>query len=333
MHPLTLDANQPADRFYEGGDRIAAFRAAGPAASHTPEDWVGSTTSVRGLAPVGQSRLADGTLLVDAIAASPESWLGQQHLDAFGVDTKLLVKLLDAGQRLPVHAHPHRDFAAEHLGAAHGKAEAWYMLEAGTVYLGLRDGIDRAELLELVSTQQTERMLSLMHRIDVTAHDTVYVPPGLLHAIGEGLVLVEVQEPEDLSILLEWTGFDLDGTVDGHLGLGFDLALDAVESRGRSDAEIRALVHHAAADGPTLVPQSAEYFRLDAVASPITLDAGFAILVALEGGATVTTGAGASLSLETGATVLVPFAAGALTFDGGGQVLVARPPLPAPPAG
>jgi hypothetical protein len=45
-------------------------------------------------------------------------------MERFGADTRLLVKLLAAGQRLPVHAHPHVSFAAEHLGRAHGKAEA-----------------------------------------------------------------------------------------------------------------------------------------------------------------------------------------------------------------
>ena len=39
----------------------------------------------------------------------------------------------------------------------------------------------------------------------------VLVPAGVLHAIGEGVLLVELQEPEDLSILLEWRGFELDG--------------------------------------------------------------------------------------------------------------------------
>jgi mannose-6-phosphate isomerase len=71
-----------------------------------------------------------------------------------------------------------------------------------------------------------------------------YVPPGVLHAVGEG-VLVELQEPEDLSILLEWRGFELDGERDGHLGLGFDLAPEAVECRSRSSEEIRQLVRPA----------------------------------------------------------------------------------------
>jgi mannose-6-phosphate isomerase len=72
-----------------------------------------------------------------------------------------------------------------------------------------------------------------------------YVPPGVLHAVGEGVFLVELQEPEDLSILLEWRGFELDGERDGHLGLGFDLAPEAVECRSRSGEEIRQLVRPA----------------------------------------------------------------------------------------
>jgi mannose-6-phosphate isomerase len=72
-----------------------------------------------------------------------------------------------------------------------------------------------------------------------------YVPPGVLHAVGKGVFLVELQEPEDLSILLEWRGFELDGERDGHLGLGFDLALEAVECRSRSSEEIRQLVRPA----------------------------------------------------------------------------------------
>ena len=57
-------------------------------------------------------------------------------MELFGADPRLLVKLLDAGQRLPVHAHPHASFAAVHLGTAHGKAGAWYIVEGGEIYLG-----------------------------------------------------------------------------------------------------------------------------------------------------------------------------------------------------
>ena len=327
--PIRLPANQPPDRFYRGGARISAFRSVPDSGPRTPEDWVGSTTSVRGHAPIGMSVLPDGTLLADAVSGDPEGWLGPDHVARFGADPMLLVKLLDAGQRLPIHAHPDGAFAAEHLGAAHGKAEAWYILSPGTVWLGLRDDIAAGELRDLVDTQQTERILGLMHEVEVAAHDTVYVPPGVLHAIGEGTLLAEVQEPEDLSILLEWTGFDLDGAADGHLDLGFELALDGVETRGRSGDEIASLVVRGASrpDGPTLASTSAEYFRLDRVSADTSLPAGFAILIALDGAMTLSTAAG-SVELDAGSTTLVGHRAGDLSFMGTGKVLVARPPLP-----
>jgi len=58
-------------------------------------------------------------------------------------------------------------------------------------------------------------MLEAMHEVSVTPGDGVYIPPGLPHAIGAGVFLLELQEPEDLSILLEWKGFNVDGVVDG----------------------------------------------------------------------------------------------------------------------
>lgn len=326
--PISVPANQPVGRFYDGGRGISAFRGAPPAPPRTPEDWIGSTVSVRGEKDSGRSRLPDGRLLSDAIAADPGSWLGHAHVRRHGSDPMLLVKLLDAGQRLPIHAHPDGAFAAQHVHSAHGKAEAWYILEPGTVYLGLREPLDRADLLQLVQDQDTARMLSLMHAVKVEPHDTVFVPPGLLHAIGAGILLLEVQEPEDLSILLEWKGFDLDGATDGHLGLGFDVALDAVETTHRTRVEIRSLVRRNQVSGPVLDPESSRYFRLDRMPSGETFPAGFAIVVALSGSTSIELSGGAIMQLQRGMTVILPFAAGDVTLHGDGAVLIARPPAP-----
>lgn len=96
-----LLANQP-PTFYRGAGRIAAFRNV-PALPDRPEDWVGSVTSRFGLAPAGLSTLSDGRVLAEAVAADPRWWLGPGR-----TDTGVLVKLLDAGQRLPLHVHPDR---------------------------------------------------------------------------------------------------------------------------------------------------------------------------------------------------------------------------------
>ncbi|MFP5283600.1 MAG: class I mannose-6-phosphate isomerase [Actinomycetes bacterium] len=330
MDPIVLPSNRPADRFYRGGARIAAFRGEPDLGPRTPEDWVASTTTVRGEAEAGRTRLPDGSLLVDEIARQPEPWLGPDHLQAFGVDTKLLVKLLDAGQRLPVHAHPDTAFASEHVGTSHGKAEAWYLLTSGEVYLGLTQPVTRERLGALVAGQEVEELLSLMHRVSVRAGQTVWVPPGLLHAIGEGILLAEVQEPEDLSILLEWRDFALDGAAEGHLGLGFDLALEAVETRARRGEEIAALVGGESRIGSLLPAAADQYFLLEryVVDGQHTVPAGFVVLITLDGALDLVGEDARTVSVGAGSTTVIPYAAGPVQLRGHGTVLLARPPQP-----
>ena len=324
MEPILLPSNQPPARFYRGGQRISEFRGEVASPPNTPEDWVGSTTSVRGKAPVGMTRLADGQLLAEAISGAPLEWLGPRHVAKFGNDTMLLVKLLDAGQRLPVHAHPDGGFAGQHVSTAHGKAEAWYILSPGNVHLGLTRTVPLDELQALVASQDSTAMLGLMHEVSVAAGDCVFVPHGVLHAIGAGILLAEVQEPEDLSILLEWKDFDLDGENDGHLGLGFDLALTAVETRGRTDADVEGLVRRGVTAGPTLPAEADSYFRLDRINGRRDFPAGFGIIIALDDRARLTLASGSSRELAPGSTTLMPYAAGTFRIDG--AALIARPP-------
>lgn len=325
MKPLLLSSNRPPNRFYRGGRAITDFRGEPPAGSHEPEDWVASTTAVFGDYPVGLTVLDGDRTLASLVEEDPVAWLGPDHAAAFGADTKLLVKLLDAGQRLPVHAHPHGSFAAEHLGCAHGKAEAWFILRGGEVHLGLTEDVELEQLDELVDSQSVDELLGLLHRVRVAAGDVVYVPPGMLHATGEGVFLVELQEPEDLSILLEWRDFALDGRRDGHLGLGFGTALEAVDRQACDDDEIARLVGPAGF-GPSVLPAAADpYFRLERrqVAGTATIAPGFAVLVVTKGAF----GAPAvDLDLPRGSTLLMPHAAGAVDVVGDGELVVCRPP-------
>jgi mannose-6-phosphate isomerase len=239
-----------------------------------------------------------------------------------------LVKLLDAGQRLPVHAHPDGSFAAQHLGRAHGKAEAWFIVDGGEVYLGLKQDVSLDRLKSLVRSQDVDTLRGSLHGVEVHRGDVVYVPPGVLHAPGEGIFLVELQEPEDLSILLEWQDFELDGERDGHLGLGFDLALQAVECRGRSAEEIRQLVRPAGF-GRSVMPEAADqYFRLERVAldGEATLEPGLAVLVLLTGEADLT--GRRTTRITAGTTAVAPNAFGPLALRGRAEILVCRPPRP-----
>ncbi|WP_164478140.1 PfkB family carbohydrate kinase [Microbacterium sp. ABRD28] len=323
--PVVLPANQPTRRFYRGGEQISQFRDAGHSEPFTPEDWVGSTVSVRNEQPSGLTTLPGGGLLKDAIASDPCGWLGPAHVERYGDDPMILVKILDAGQRLPVHAHPDGAFAARHLGTAHGKAEAWHILTPGVIYLGLRRDVEREELATLVHEQRVEDLLDLLNRVDVNPGDRVFVPPGVMHAIGEGVLLLEVQEPEDLSILLEWRDFEIDGATHGHLGLGFDFALDAVDLTALDPARLAELVLPAST-GPSLPAIAERYFRLDRidVDGVHRLASEFSVVVGLEGSLRIPIDQ--VVEIGRGTTALIPAAAGPVDLVGTGSVLVARPP-------
>ena len=320
---VRIDSNRPPARFYRGGARIALVRGESVVPEYEPEDWIGSTTTIFGEQTLGLTRLPDGWLLRDAIAADPLLWLGERHVARWGNDLRLLVKLLDAGQRLPVHAHPDDDFAHRHLGHAHGKAEAWFILEGGTVHVGLRGDVAAEDLADLVARQDADAILALLHTATVSPGDVVWVPPGELHAIGEGVLLLELQQPEDLSILLEWKDFAIDGSRDGHLGLGFETALGAVNRRARGGGA-QSLISHTTAPGSVLPTEADEFFRLERfdVRGPTTLDEGFAICLVIAGSVTIS-----GATAPTGTTLLLPAADGRVTVDGDGTLLVARPPV------
>jgi mannose-6-phosphate isomerase len=322
-----LPANQPAT-FYRGAGRIGAFRGAD--LPDRPEDWVASATSRFGGAPAGLTTLPGGQLLVDAVAADPAWWLGP---DADGADPGILVKLLDAGQRLPLHVHPDRRFAASHLASPYGKTEAWVVVSAApdaVVHLGFARDVSAAQLAEWVAGQRISHMLAATNVVPVRAGDAILCPAGLPHAIGAGVLVVEIQEPTDFSVLLEWEGFDAQGPDTGHLGLGYDLALQCVDRAGWDAERLAELGRSRPAAGGVerLFPAAAdEFFAAERVrpAPAVTLDPSFAVVVVTAGSGLLTAGAEAPVTVRAGDTLLVPFAAGPITLRGDLEAVRCRP--------
>lgn len=320
MRPIVLGPNG-VPRFYLGGAEIARLRGVEPAGDRVPEDWVGSTTTVFGDPDLGLSRLPDGRLLRDAITADPVAFLGPAHADRFGGDPALLVKLLDAGERLPVHLHPDGAFAQRHLGTRFGKTEAWIVLATTrpdtAVHLGFRDDVDKQTLRGWVAGQDHDALLGSLNPLAVKAGDAVFVPAGTPHAIGAGLLIAELQEPSDMSVLLEWEGFGISDEDEATLGLGWDVAMACVDRRA---LDPRPLVGPAP-KGPaaSLLPPAADRFfaaRRLAPEGRLELAPGFAILIVTEGEGRLSPAGGETLALRRGDTVLVPFAAGACVLEG-----------------
>ncbi|HEY2044693.1 MAG TPA: class I mannose-6-phosphate isomerase [Jatrophihabitans sp.] len=306
MKPVVLSPNLP-ETFYRGSGRLSTFRH--QELPPRPEDWVASTTARFGRAPAGLTVLEDGSLLANAIEADPQAWLGSS-----AADTGLLVKLLDAGQRLPVHVHPNRSFARAHFASKYGKTEAWIVLDAAPdaiVHLGFARDIDRTELSEWVAKQDTAAMLEATNRIPVAAGDALLCPAGMPHAIGADVLLVELQEPTDFSVLLEWEGFPLT-REDAMLGMPMDQAIDCVDRRACTPERLRSL--YTPAPHSLLPAEAADFFRAEALASGV-LTADFSVLIGTSGRGELSGDWGA-MTFGHGSTILVPHAAGDCSVSG-----------------
>ncbi len=157
----------------------------------------------------------------------------------------------------------------------------------------------------------------------VSAGDAVFVPAGVPHAIGEGILIVELQEPTDLSVLLEWDGFGIDDEQAATLGLGWDVALGSVERTARDPSALRG----PRGDGPVseLLPAAAAAFfsaqRIAPDGGSVQLPAGFAVAIVVEGAGTL-----AGLDVTRGDALLVPHAAGPIHVDGDLVAIACRPP-------
>ena len=175
----------------------------------------------------GLTTLPDGRYLRDAIEKDPEGYLGPQHVARFGANPGVLIKLIDSATRIKVHLHPDDDFARRHLGCDYGKTEAWVVLAAvedGAAWLGFRREVGQEELAQWRAEKAVEEMLATLHRIPVQAGAAILVPAGVPHAIGPGVLVLELQQPTDFGIALERRS-----DRGGDLGLGPEVALTAVD--------------------------------------------------------------------------------------------------------
>lgn len=124
----------------------------------------------------------------------------------------LLIKFLDANDRLSVQVHPDDQQALRFDPEENGKTEAWYILSSepeSRIYAGLKSGVTEDDLRAAIRNQDFEACL---HTVAPRAGDCFFIPAGTVHAIGEGVLLAEVQQSSDLTFrLYDWGRVGSDG--------------------------------------------------------------------------------------------------------------------------
>lgn len=132
-----------------------------------------------------------GKTLAEVIELQGKECLGTNNADC--IDFPVLIKIIDARDKLSVQVHPDDKYAREYENE-NGKTEAWYVLqcdEGASLIYGMKNAMSREEFARAI---ENGTLLDDVNVVNVKAGDVVFIPSGMLHAIGEGILLAEVQQ-------------------------------------------------------------------------------------------------------------------------------------------
>ena len=232
-YPIFFEKNR-VYRVYTGGKLFADFFSDDSTESNYPEEWVvsavhalneGSTDIHEGISKIKGEEL----YLDEALTKYKKEILGDRE----GIE--ILTKILNSSIRLPVQAHPDRPFSKKYFDSKYGKEESWIILgtEPGAkIFYGFKDGVTMEQFEKAIdeSDNSTTVMEDLLVGYDIKPGDVVYIPAKMVHAIGAGCLLLEVQEPTDFTIQPErWCGEHRLSDNEMYLGLTKEQALECFD--------------------------------------------------------------------------------------------------------
>ncbi len=268
-----------------------------------------------------------GTTLQQLVANHGAALFGRHHPQPH---FPLLFKFLDAQRALSVQVHPNDAQAAQQQPPDLGKTEAWVIIDCepgATLYAGLKRGFDRAALEREIQRGTCELCL---HQIQVLPGDCVFLPAGTVHAIGEGILIAEIQQSSDTTFrLFDWNRVGTDGKP---RQLHIQAALDVIDfERGPVEPQTPQQTERpgwqqlVACDKFVLERGDLEEDASDGTSSIGTFSIGgdnrLHLVSVLEGGA-VLTPADEKVSAETlstGDTLLIPASCGAVSIQPQGE--------------
>jgi mannose-6-phosphate isomerase len=229
-----------------GSDRLR------PGYSPTAEAWV----------VYEKDRIADGVFagrsLGDLAIELGADLLGKRAVEKTGLRFPLLIKLLDCAQWLSLQVHPNDAQALALEGPGFfGKTEAWHVVEAdpnAEILCGLLRPVDRKVLGTVI---REGKLLDYLRRMQVHTGETIFIQPGMLHALGPGLLIYEIQQTSDLTYRV----WDWDRPASAGRKLHIEQSLAVIDPNAVAVAIPQPLVKEAAIH--RLV--TCDYFELDKI--------------------------------------------------------------------
>ncbi len=236
----------------------------------------------------------------------------------------ILIKLIDAKQNLSVQVHPDNDYAMRVEGE-YGKTEMWYVVDcepgAGLLY-GFKHEISKEEFRRRI---EDNTLLEVTNRVEVHPGDVFFIEAGTLHAIGEGILIAEIQQNSNTTYrVYDYGRVGADGKPRQlHIEKAIDVTRLAPATRpcGQPQAKPEAF------DGGSVLPlASCDYFTVKEMevtshAALMADEKSFHSLLLLDGSLTLSMG-GEKLEMKKGDSVFVPAGSGNYTLTGKGRLIL-----------
>ncbi len=206
-----------------GGDKLPTLLNKNYSIAHCGESW--ELSGVQDDISVVSDGFLKGNSLEELIEVYMGELVGEKVYDQFGTEFPLLIKYIDANDRLSIQVHPDDELAKERHGA-YGKTEMWYVVQADVgaeLISGFNRTIDRETYLIALQNGKLEDLLQFD---PVKQGDVFFIPAGRVHGIGKGIVVAEIQQTSDVTYrIFDYNRVDDQGKP---RELHTELALDAI---------------------------------------------------------------------------------------------------------
>lgn len=179
-----------------GGTKLKSLFYKNAAGDKLGESW--ELSGYEGDESVVTNGFLAGNNLRELIEVYMGELVGDKVFDQHGHSFPLLFKLIDANENLSIQVHPGDEVAAERHNS-YGKTEMWYVVDAdpgAELIIGFTDDCSRDSYLDALDNDTVE---DLLQHVPVTKGDVFFIPAGLVHAIGKGVVVAEIQQSSDVT--------------------------------------------------------------------------------------------------------------------------------------
>jgi mannose-6-phosphate isomerase len=270
-----------------------------------------------------------GILLTDLINKFQVDILGTNQLNNRSLKFPLLIKFIDANDKLSVQVHPNDEFANIHENGEYGKNEMWYILSskpgAKLVY-GTKAGVTKEVFASAV---KNDKIGECLNEVEVKPGDILNIPSGLIHAIGEGILLAEIQQNSNTTYrVYDYNRIDKDGNK---RPLHIEKALEVIDfNRNIDSPKVKGLevsINTASTKAYKIANKyfSVEEYVIKDEVKETTDGSKFFIYVFVDGNGEIHYD-GSKLEVSKGETVLIPAAMGEYCISGNLKALKAYVP-------